>query len=625
MYKSISETSSKRTIIAFLAAAAALSLAGCGLGSPAVATTNSGISGSLYGGRQPIVGSTVTVWAAGTGGYGSAATSLATTTSAGPDGAFNIPAGAYACPTINTPLYITAVGGNPGNSTGNANPDVVLAAPLGLCSVAEENSFVDIDEVTTVATAFALSGFINPANFGTSANVGTSDGVGTTYSATPTYAANNNNLVGLTNAMNLVSTLVKVSAGTAPGTVANATVDVAKLNTMADILVSCVNSDPTAGSTACSTLFNAVSPASSTAAPTATNTFEAAYYLAKNPTSMAGATSNLGTVYQLATPTPPYMPTLTAQPTDWTVGVNYSATGLTAGQRLAIDPIGNVWVTSTNSTAGQLTEFGPTGSVLTTFTGPYNGTTLTAPMGVAIDNKAIQNLSSNGGSNVAVADSGTNSIFVFNEGTSDGNPAFSQIVAGSATAGEEPYAVGFGTDLGMYITETTTTQIGVAQTPILIKSAYGSATAVSTYGAVGVDHTGLVGPFGIVNSHDNTVFVVGQSQSGAGSTGPATPDRKRRRDPQLRRCHGDRHEQCVLGNGKGQLPGRCRVRFRRQSLVRQCSVCRQRRDHLWSRAWQPRHAEPDQQLPERCGCNHGVPGRSQHDPDRHSVGCGRFE
>jgi hypothetical protein len=393
---------------------------------------------------------------------------------------------------------------------------------LGSCSAAE-SAVVHINEMTTVAAAYAMSGFIAPANFGLSTTTAAGDSIGSSYSATPTYAANNNNIVGLNNAVNTAAVLVNNATGFSPGATSNGTVDTVKMNTLADILAYCVNSDPTAGSTHCSTLFADVSPASSAATPTATNTFEAAYYLCQNPTN---SQSSIATVNGFAASAPPFTPTLTSAPTDWTLGVNYAATGMTAGQRLAIDPLGNVWVTSANSTSGgQVTEFGPTGSVLTTFTGSYGAgpTLLTAPMGIAIDNKAIQNLATNGGSNVAVADSGTNSIFVFNEGTSDASPAFSQIVAGSATTGEEPYAVGFGTDLGMYITETTTTQIGVTQTPIALKSAYGSSTGVSTYGTVGADKPAVVGPFGIVNSHDNTVFVIGQAQSGSGTAGPPTP------------------------------------------------------------------------------------------------------
>lgn len=504
--------SGRQAAQAILLTSFAATLVGCGFGSAFSVSggqPSAAISGTAFGGQQPVGSSSVQVWSAGVSGYGSQANLLATTSS-NSTGGFQFASGAYNCPTSpsTTPLYLTATGGNPGNSSGNPNSKILLVAILGSCSSAE-SATVNLNEVTTVAAAYALSGFINPAKFGMSATTAAGDSIGTTYSATPTYAANNNNIVGLNNAVANAGVLANIATGSSPGTTTNGTVDVAKIYTLANILASCVNSDPTSGDPQCSTLFTDVSPSTGTAA---TNTFEAAYYLCQNPTNSASSTA---TVFTLASTQPPFAPALTTAPTDWTVGVNYTATGMTSGQRLAIDPIGNVWVTSSNSTSGgQVTEFSPTGAVLNTFTGAYGTTpvTLTTPVGIAIDNKAIQNSASSGGSNVAVADSGTNNIFVFNEGTSDGSPAFSQNVAGSATTGEEPYAIGFGTDLGMYITETTTTSLSTAQTPIIVKSSYGSSTAVSTYGVIGGDKVADQGPFGIVNTKDNTVFIVGQSQ-----------------------------------------------------------------------------------------------------------------
>ena len=122
---------------AMMAAAIAVSTVGCGVNSTSVATPSAslGIHGTAYGGRQPLTGSAITVWAAGSAGYGSAATSLATT-STGATGNFSIAPGTYTCPTLSTPLYITAQGGNPGNTPNannpsGSNPDVLLVAALG--------------------------------------------------------------------------------------------------------------------------------------------------------------------------------------------------------------------------------------------------------------------------------------------------------------------------------------------------------------------------------------------------------------------------------------------------------------------------------------------------------------
>ena len=267
---SISISPFSRIVLAAAAPAVLmLTLAGCGAGNLAVATSasNSAVSGRAMGGQQPISSASVQVWAAGVTGYGSQATLLATTSTSN-TGSFNFPANSYSCPTTpsTTPLYITATGGNPGNSSGNANGKILLVAMLGQCAAAEA-AIVNIDEVTTIAAAYAMSGFIKAANFGLSQTTAAGDSIGTSYSATPTFAASNNNIVGLNNAINTAAILANNPTGISPGTTTNGTVDVAKVNTLANILSYCVNSDPTGGSTNCATLFTDVSPTSSTATP----------------------------------------------------------------------------------------------------------------------------------------------------------------------------------------------------------------------------------------------------------------------------------------------------------------------------------------------------------------------
>jgi hypothetical protein len=515
-----SHLSVRQPVHAILLTSLAAMLVGCGYGNPFSVSggqPSAALSGTAFGGQQPVGSASVQVWAAGVSGYGSQATLLATTSS-NSTGGFQFASGAYNCPTApsTTPLYITATGGNPGNSSGNANPDILLVAMLGSCSSAE-NAMVNLNEVTTVAAAYAMSGFINPAKFGLSATTAAGDSIGTTYSATPTYAANNNNIVGLNNAVANAGVLANITTGTSPGTTTNGTVDVAKINTLANILAYCVNSDPTGGGTQCSTLFSDVSPSTGTAA---TNTFEAAYYLCQNPTNSASSTT---TVLNLASTQPPFQPMLTTAPTDWTVGVNYTATGMTAGQRLAIDPIGNVWVTSANSTSGgQVTEFSPTGAVLNTFSGSFpatTGTTLTTPTGIAIDRYTA---TSQGYSNVAVADSGTNSVFVFSEGAGNAAPAYLQTIAGStaASGAEEPYAITFAGTVDpnfMYFTETNTNAVTGTQSAYFEKSTYNTTNKV--YGAIASDHGAIAGPYAItVSTATNTVFVVGEYQALTSST-----------------------------------------------------------------------------------------------------------
>src|SRR6266567_1755558 len=120
-----------------------LSLTGCGTGgtvssvpsSPATPTTppdptptppvttpppaNPGVTfgGKAMAGAQPIVGAVVQVYAVGTTGNGSSATSLLTsvlTTEA--TGSFTVPA-AYPCPAASSQLYLLVRGGKVGTSS----------------------------------------------------------------------------------------------------------------------------------------------------------------------------------------------------------------------------------------------------------------------------------------------------------------------------------------------------------------------------------------------------------------------------------------------------------------------------------------------------------------------------
>ena len=162
-------------------------------------------------------------------------------------------------------------------------------AALGPCDSLTSSTYVVINEVTTVAAAFALAPFLGPR-----AQIGT-------------IAANEQ---GLTNEFTNFNSLVNIAAGTSPGTSvpAGVTIPVEEIYTLADILAACVNSN---GTTACNALFAA---AKSTGGSTPTNTLDAALNIAPNP----GA--NIAALMALPTPPSPFQPILTAQPSGWTFG-----------------------------------------------------------------------------------------------------------------------------------------------------------------------------------------------------------------------------------------------------------------------------------------------------------------
>ena len=316
-----------RAASVLLASSLSVLLAGCTASqflseSTNVATTGSLIHGSVHGGQQAVTGATIQLWAVGSSGYGSAASALlgshVVTTDSG--GNFNIST-FYNCPAApsngngNTYVYITSTGGNSGSGT---NSNIVLAAALGSCSSLSSSTVININEVTTAATAYALGQYFGLAT----------DNIG----APNTTQAQ----VGLANAFGTVNNLVNVATGNAvvSSTLANngltvtATPESAKLNTVADILAACVNSAGTSDSNGfCTTLFNDTVPTGGTAA---TDTLEAAVYMSLNPTSTNSVsswpnscTSNICALYALASATPPFTGVGT-QPTDWTLGIQYT-------------------------------------------------------------------------------------------------------------------------------------------------------------------------------------------------------------------------------------------------------------------------------------------------------------
>jgi hypothetical protein len=346
-----------------------VSLAGCGAQLPSNSSLAGGkLRGNLHGGQQPIAGASVQLYAAGTSGYGSSATALLSSpviTDA--SGAFSI-TGGYTCPSATSQLYIVATGGNPGLAPGTNNAAIALMAALGPCSLhgggytLDPNSFILINEVTTVASVYALAGFM---------------GSDATH-----LGASSTNAIGLANSFSLVNNLVNVTTGTALAVTpaGNGTAPQATINTLGNIMAACVNSDGTG--TACAALAAAATPTGGTAP---TDTIQGILNVARNPAN------NVSALYGLATATPPFQPVLAAVPNDWVVSVTYTAGGfggvignLYTNQKMAIDAFGNVWIPSISAGQYNVVELNSNGTVLSG-SGGYTGGGLTAPTSLAID------------------------------------------------------------------------------------------------------------------------------------------------------------------------------------------------------------------------------------------------
>jgi hypothetical protein len=331
-------------------------LTGCGTGALDTSSTGTlGIQGHVFGGQQPVTGASIFLYVAGTGGNGSAATSIlqgAVTTGEG--GTFNIGTN-YSCPSGTDQTYIVAVNGNPGLGTGNNNALILMAA-LGDCSNLSSFSFVNINEVTTAAAAWALAPFTTSYT-----NVGSSS----------------TNTKGIQNAFLDAQLLADSSTGLPPTTLpANLTIETSKLYTLANAIASCVNSD---GGSSCSPLFTAATPSGGVAP---TDTLGAALNIVKHPAQ------NVAAVFTAASSQPPF-PSLPKAPNDWTMTMTITGGGLSNPDPIDIDSNGFVWAGNHNDSTGQpntssISEFSPQGTPLSPSTG-YGFGLLDEVLGLTID------------------------------------------------------------------------------------------------------------------------------------------------------------------------------------------------------------------------------------------------
>jgi len=402
----------RRLEFAIAAALPCLLLSGCGLGTTsldAVSTATPAaphgikISGSVHGGQQPVNGASIYLFAASTNGYGAASVSLLNTAVSGvstdfvgngyvttdSNGNFTI-TGDYTCPA-GALVYAAAIGGNPGLVSGTNNSALSMISALGPCSGLSPSTFISINEVTTVASIWALAPFVTDVS-----DIGTS----------PT------NVQGLTSAFALVNQLVNIGTGnvSGPALPANTVLPVAQMNTIANILSACINSPggvPGDG-TACGTLFAAATPAAASTVPY--DTVAAALTMARNPAL------GIVTLFTLVPSNPPFQPALAVAPNDWSLVVKYKPAGLSTPKGLAIDANGNIWIANCGSAncatsgVGNVTEVAPSGVTIgTTSAGGLN-----IPYAIAIDLSG----------NAWVANYGGNSITELNSSLTPVAPAY---------------------------------------------------------------------------------------------------------------------------------------------------------------------------------------------------------
>ena len=469
--------------VLLLASSSVLLLSGCSsaftLGGPSAGESKVvELSGKVHGGNFPVTGATINVYEIGaypgtgptntghtTAGYNAAlTTALATTTTdSGGNWGFSVALGnSFTCANSADELYLVATNGNPGLAPGTSNPALIQTSVAGPCS-APFSSTIDIDEVTTVATEFALAGFSTSyLNLGTSATNTT--GLINAFATVP-------NLVNLSTSSVTQGSYGSVAEGNAwavaPAYInppSNTTADVYEgivpydtINTLADVLATCVNT-ASGSSSACSSLFAITGGSQAwpvgdngvTGPSPVTNTADAALYIAHNPGLPASTnfeTNNVANLYALINSDAPFTPYLAAAPaSDYALALNFTGGGLggiltpslSASTHIAIDQAGNIWVPNKNH--GGLFELSNTGAPISPTTtvntvtgslmqlGGFQGGGLVKPEVAAIDQNG----------NVWVGD-GTNCLTEYNPGAEvpgsfNASAPFTAVCAGHGAA-----------------------------------------------------------------------------------------------------------------------------------------------------------------------------------------------
>ena len=384
-------------------------LTGCGVRS-SLPTTNPAkgavLQGTVYGGQQPVIGAQVYLYAAGINSSGGSSIAASTANQSvsllqagtntlkdtngnyyvttDSNGAFSVN-GDYTCAS-GQQLYLLALGGNAGGGT---NSLIGMMTVLGSCPLVGTTYFgpskLSINELTTVASAYALAGFASDD---------------THISDDEAASSNPISLIahtGLVNAFNTFGNLVNQTNGTLSSP-SNATIPTAKINSLANILAACVNSS--SGSSACSSLNTLLGGAITTPGlhgsvtvdtyDTATIAMKIAQNPAVPPAGAPGDPTYVADLFNLMSSTAPYQQALSTAPNDWTLAIQYQYTANNLSD-LAIDSTGGLWISALgvpvaplsfpySTTGGTVLHLSPTGTPEALTIG-----SLTYPTHVAVD------------------------------------------------------------------------------------------------------------------------------------------------------------------------------------------------------------------------------------------------
>lgn len=319
-------------------------LSGCAMqdtAGPAKNIVGLPMQGVMMGGQQPISGATVQVIAIGKTGYGSQGTELANTATDA-NGNFSFAAGSYTCPTADSQIILTARGGNPGLPGTVNNTAIYLMAIAGRCGDITASTRIDVNEVTTVVSAYVLRPFVTGNNVGVSSA----------------------NAFSFTMAVAMYRRLVDNSGGHVPGTApAGMQFSAERINSLANVIAGCVNTSSPDSSQCHSLLAATGTPVSGGQA----NTFAALHNVASNPSA------SVASIFMLSSPLAPFQPSLASAPPDWSLPIVYTMGNLSnATPSFDVDYASQIWVATKGGFAGTLELMSNDGTLLKT--GMLNGT-----------------------------------------------------------------------------------------------------------------------------------------------------------------------------------------------------------------------------------------------------------
>ena len=410
-------------ILMTLLASAAVATTGCSnmtsTTAPGGAAAATKVSGRIHGGNQPVSGATVNLYFAGQAGVANGGSFVATTlSSTDGNGSFSfseVPGAPndhttsnFSCPSSNPYVFVVAKGGTTVNTPGaTANSDAEFLAPLGQCADISASTTIYMSEVVTVATMAAIHQYMNPtASAGPIESTLGSDGIYVSSLALAHSFDSVSLMASLSTGLGNASITRTGDRGGAIGVTVTVSPELAKINQLANIISACINQSA-GGSTTCSNLYSYAAPPTDAATTSvagaqyspATDLLTALYYIFTNPTN--GSTSNLTNLFALSAASgAPYQPTLSAAPTDWSIGIKYVATGsctsstssfIDTPTSLAIDGNGNLIIGNRSSngagSVGQLATTGvPAACFPVTAGGALSGgTTPIATSGSAVD------------------------------------------------------------------------------------------------------------------------------------------------------------------------------------------------------------------------------------------------